>query len=167
MGIEDSESIREAVEIARRQPPIADEPKFLWVRDGEVGHPVLVRTPKGEPAFWMVPILVEGHACGFARVGLSGRVGQVGVFGSGLEDRSSWIPAVFFREPPAEIIEDMRNRYPSFSMSEAVLSYDESPGKWAWRVELWLVNELKVTIFITPGGWYERKPEGKRKGLEG
>lgn len=153
----DIEAIRKAVEAARRQPPVEDDTKFSSVRDAEVGSPVMVYTPEVKPAFWMVPFLMKGLACGFAYVELSGKVSKLGIFGSTPEDHSSWIDASFFEKSPAEILAEIQAKFSGSIISEPIFSYDTSPSRWAWRIEI--KNKIKSIIFITTGGWYEQQPK--------
>lgn len=155
--IKDPETIIKAVEAARKQSPVAKDPQFSVVRDSEVGSPVQVRTPEGAPSFWMVPFLIENRVCGFAFVELSGKVSKLGIFGSTPEDYPSWMDASFFKKPPGSILAEIQAKFSGLTISEPIFSYDRSPAKWAWRVEI--RNEIKSVIFITPGGWYERLPE--------
>lgn len=158
MQIRDPEAVRKMAASARKQSPVADDPKFSVVRDAEVASPVMVYTPEGEPLFWMVPFLVKNSACGFACVKLSGKVSKLGIFGSAPEDRSSWIDAAFFERPPAHILTEIRERYPEAVMKSPFFSYDESPDEWAWRIEIRHI--VQSVVFIAPGGWYERFSQG-------
>lgn len=159
MQIRDPEAVRKVVASARKQSPVADDPKFSVARDAEVGSPVMVYTPEGEPSFWMVPFLVKNSACGFACVELSGKVSKVGIFGSTPEDRPSWVDASFFKNPPDALFAEIRAKFSGSTISEPIFSYDTSPARWAWRIEV--KNKIRTIIFITPGGWYERLSEEK------
>lgn len=167
MAVEDSEAVRKSVEAARKRPPAADDTSFQYLQRAKVGSPVLVYTPGGEPLFWIVPLLVKTSACGFARVELSHKVTQMGIFGSGPEDQSSWIDATYFRRPSPETLATIQARYADFQMSEPVFSYDTSPSKWAWRIEMREGGEIKFIIFIAPHGWYEKQLDERNTELEG
>lgn len=155
MVTEGIEAIRRAAEAARKQPPAEDDTKFSSVRNAEVGSPIMVYSPEGKPAFWMVPFLVKGLACGFAYVELSGKVSKFGIFGSAPEDRPSWVDASFFKNPPNALFAEIRAKFSGSIISEPIFSYDTSPARWAWRIEV--KNKIRTVIFITPGGWYERQ----------
>jgi hypothetical protein len=163
--IKDPETIIKAVETARKQSPAAKDPKFSVVKDAKVGLPVMVYTPEEKPAFWMVPFLIENRACGFAFVELSGKISKLGILGSTPEDRLSWIDVSFLKKPPASILAEIQAKFPGLKASEPILSYDTSPARWAWRVEI--KNKIKSIVFITPGGWYERKPSERDISREG
>ncbi len=158
------EAIRKAVEIKRAKAPVSKDPLFSAMRDAKIGLPVMVYSPEGKEAFWLVPILMGDSACGFARVELSHNVSQVGIYGSGPEDHASWIDASFFEKPPSGLLDAIRSRYSGMKISEPLLSYDKSPARWAWRIEV--EDEVKTVVFITPGGWYEQvaKDDRNREG---
>ena len=153
--MKESEAIRMLVKAETQKAPVSHDPKFSAVRDGKVGLPVMVNEPEGKPAFWLVPILMGDSACGFARVELAHKVSQIGIFGSGPEERASWIDASFFEKPPPEILAEIRTRYSGSMISEPLLSYDKTPARWAWKIEI--RNRTNSVAFISPGGWYERK----------
>jgi hypothetical protein len=154
----DHKKIKKAVEAERQKTPIRDNPLFSALIRSKIGSPAMVFTPEGQEAFWLVPMLVGDSACGFARVERSHKVSQIGIFGSGPEDRSSWIQASFFERPPSETLDAIRARYSGLTLSEPVLSYDQIPAKWAWRIEI--ADRVKTTVLITPGGWYEQVAKG-------
>ena len=158
MVTKDQETIKKAVEAERQKAPTRSNPAFSAVMRAEIGSPAMVYTPEGKEAFWLVPILVGESACGFARVERSHKVSQIGIFGSGPEDRPSWIDASFFEKPPSEVLDAVRTRYEGLTISEPVLSYDKTPAKWAWRVAI--EDRVKTVVFISPGGWYEQVSKG-------
>lgn len=158
MVTRDHKTIKKTVEAERQRTPIRSNPMFAAVMHAGIGSPAMVHTPEGKEAFWLVPILVGDSACGFARVELSHKVSQIGIFGSSPEDRPSWIDASFFEKPPSEILAAIRTRYSGLTISEPVLSYDKTPAKWAWRIEIG--DKVKTIVFIAPGGWYEQVSEG-------
>lgn len=153
-----AEQVRKAAERAARQPPAAGDAQFRALREAEPGEPVAVSSPAGEPAFWIVPFVRAGRAVGFARVDLSGRAGEVAVLGA-----PGGIDALYFAEPPAGALADIRAQHPGEPLRAPVFSYDEFPDRWGWRIE-----GRGWTAFIGPGGWYER-PAGERRqpGIEG
>jgi len=158
------EAIRKAVEVKRAKAPVSIDPLFSAVRDAKIGSPAMVYTPEGKEAFWLVPILMGDSACGFARVELSHKVSQVGIYGSSPEDYAGWIDASFFEKPPSRLLDAIRSRYSGMNISEPIFSYDKTPAKWAWRIEIG--DKLKTIVFITPWGWYEQvsKNDSKREG---
>jgi hypothetical protein len=121
----------------------------------QVGEPALVRAPGGEPAFWLVPLLIGERACGYARVGLDGQVAQLSQFGAG---EAAWPPAAYFKQVPAAWLAEIRARHPGEAVAEPVLSYDGSPAKWAWRIGL---GDGACVAYVVPGGWYEKPPSGQ------
>jgi hypothetical protein len=161
----EAEAIRRAVAAERAQAPVAIDPHAAALRNARIGTPVLVYAPEGEPAFWLVPLIVGRAACGFARVELNRRVSQLAMFGGHADDRRSWPAAAFFKQPPDAMLAEIRARYPDARLSEPMLSYDGSPARWAWRVDV--ADGGSATVFITPGGWYERNPSPGEPNREG
>ena len=140
--------VRDAVIAELGRPPVSTDPALSDLCGAVVGDPVLARSPRGAPAFWLVPLLVGNHAGGFARVDLSCRVAQIGRFGAGPRDRASWPEAAFFREPPPECLTRLQVRHAGQPMSKPTFSYDGSPAKWAWRTA---VGQPVTTVaFISP-----------------
>jgi len=150
------ENIRNAAEAARRGPPIREDQRFVALREAQAGTPVMVHSPEGGDAFWLVPFLSGEQVCGYARVELDGRTGQISILGAGPEDRGSWIAYSFFVQPPDSFLEEIRKKHTGRSISSPVFSYDRSPTRWAWRLEVGETPEI-VEVFITPAGWYEHR----------
>lgn len=132
------------------------------LRDALPGPPALVRAPTGAPAFWLVPFERDGLACGYARVGLDGRLGQLSQFGANASDRAAWPQASYFQQAPQAALAEIRARHPQADLGEPVLSYDGSPAKWAWRVTL---GEGARVAYVLPGGWYESAGSGGEHGI--
>jgi hypothetical protein len=120
-----------------------------------VGMPALVHTPERASAYWLVPFVERELANGFARVELTGRVTQLGTFGSGADDIRSWPKASFFEAPPTEILEEIQRLHPDIVLREPLFTYDRSPSHWGWRVDL---GSGGVIAFIWPHGWSLRRP---------
>lgn len=154
MPLTDHDAIRRAALAEVGRAPVADDPSMRALREALAGEPVLVQSPDARPAFWLVPFEVGDRACGVAHVDLSGRVVQVSRFGGGATDRASWPDAGFFRQPPPRVLEEVRTRHPDVSASDAMLSYDDVPAKWAWRIVVG--GPRRAVAYITPGGWYEK-----------
>ncbi len=159
-------AVRSAVAAARKQSPAREDPALAAVRQARIGPPAQVYSPAGIPVFWLVPLLTGTSASGFAHVDLVGQVIRLGTFGAGPEDRASWIPATFFEAPPAETLSEIRTRYGGADLSEPILSYDTTPVRWAWRLAVFAAGSPVTEVFITPSGWYERKPVSNRENLE-
>lgn len=130
------------------------------LRAARVDEPALVRAPTGEPAFWLVPLVVGDLACGYARVELDGRVAQLSQFSAGEADRSALPHASFFRQPPAPQLAEMRAQHPRAALAEPLLSYDGSPAKWAWRIA---IGDGARVAYVLPGGWYEKPGSGQHE----
>jgi hypothetical protein len=160
------DEIKEAVRIARGQPPYSQEPAFATLRQAETGAPVLVHTPAGEPAYWLVPFIVQGMVCGFAQTSLQGVVMRIGILGGSAGDRAAWIEASYFEQPPREMLAEIRQQYAGAALPEPVFSYDGSPIKWAWRLSILKEGAAPVEVFISPSGWVERRQDERRPNYE-
>lgn len=159
------QEIKTAAKNALGWPPHSEEATFSSLRQARPGSPAMVHTPVGEAAYWMVPFVLQGMACGFAQVDLQGRVMRMGIFGGTADDRAAWIPAAYFKQPPAALLAEIEQHYPGAVAAKSAFSYDRSPAKWAWRL---VVGEetAPVEVFITPRGWYTRR-QGGQDGMEG
>ena len=118
----------------------------------EVADPVAVRDAADETVLWLVPLLRGDRAAGFVTLTTAGRVQRVGTFGSGPRDSASWIPAAWFAAPQADMLAEVRARYPGSNLSEPVFSFDRVPDRWGWRVRVG--PPAGQTVFIGPRGWY-------------
>ena len=167
MDIKNIEAVKRSVDAARKSPPASFSSEFLSVRKAKIGSPVIVYTPAGEPASWLVPFLQKDRVCGFAQVDLSLNVGSIGIFGASADDFASWLDASFFEKPPEKYLSEIKKRYPKSIITGQIFSYDKSPSKWGWRLEVKEGNAAQSVIFINPGGWYERPPDTTRTDLEG
>ncbi len=127
---------------------------FAALSQAEVGTPALVRSPMGDPVHWLVPLVIKDLACGFVQVDLSGRVTRIGTYGAGPKDHASWFPASFFYAPPPNMLTEVEQRFNTLELTDPILSYEGSPDRMAWRMEVSRVLSTKTVIYLTPGGWY-------------
>ena len=136
------------------------------LREAQAGEPALVRAPGGEAAFWLVPFEREGLACGYARVGLDGRLAQLSQFGANARDRAAWPQASYFRQATEAALAEIRARHPQAALATPVLSYDGSPARWAWRVAIGDGRgDAARVAYVLPGGWYETAASGGEHGV--
>jgi hypothetical protein len=154
----DARTIKSSVDLSRNQAPYSFDSQFEMLRQAKIGSPILVKSPQGEPSFWMVPLLVGEMACGFAAVDLRGQVSRMGIFGGGAKDRAAWVKAEFFNTPPDNALAEIAEKYPGFQLSKPEFSYDGSPARWGWMVLATREGVLPATIMITPGGWFITGP---------
>lgn len=167
VSILDLEQIRATVTAALKSPPARDDPRFDIARGGRVGSPALVYTPDGGLAYWLVPLIVEDLACGLAQVDLTGKVTRLGILGGSPTDRASWIDPGFFRAPPRSVMAEIGAAHEDALVGKPVLSYDASPTRWAWRIEISEEGRVVTVVFVTPGGWYRRPPVAFQPDREG
>jgi hypothetical protein len=163
----DPETAKQIVASAIGRPPVRDDPQFAAARGAKVGSPALVYTPAGEPAFWLVPLLAEGLVCGFGQVDMASRLTRLGVLGANPRDQASWIMPSFFESPSAETLAEIGAEYPEATLSRPILSYDASPPRWAWRLEIRVSDQVEAIAFVSPGGWYSRPRGASRPDREG
>ncbi|MCB9568868.1 MAG: hypothetical protein H6710_16920 [Myxococcales bacterium] len=143
---------------ARRQPPVADDPRMRALRGARVGAARVIAGPARAPAFWWVPFVVDGLVCGWARVGLDGALGEVAIFGADAEARTSWPPLAFFDAPPAAALAEVAASDAGVTLGEPFLSHDRAPSQIAWRVDVALADGERRVALISPAGWYIRPP---------
>ncbi len=119
------------------------------------GTPVPVHSPDSghRQEYWMVPYVSGSTAYGFAVYDSGQKLVRVGVFGAG--GSTDHIAAEYFVRPPSGQIEDIKNKYRDFVMAEPVFSYDKTPAKWSWRLELSKGGKETVILYILPESWYE------------
>ena len=160
-------TILNVVEMARKKAVSKGDLTFSEFAHAKLGSPVIVYTLAGEPDYWLVPLLYENDACGFAHVDLSGRLIRLGIFGGSPKDRGSWIASDFFYAPPQKFIRDIESNYADAEILSVIFSYDSTPAKWAWTVRVGGRGFDERIIFITPSGWYEKSRGGWMDGREG
>lgn len=160
------QKIIEAVKRARRQPPYSQDPAFAALRRAATGAPVIVHTPAGEAATWLVPFVVQGMACGYAQVSLQGVVTRIGILGGSAVDRAAWIPATYFYQPPETLLAEVKKQYAGAVLSEPLFSYDRSPMRWAWQLSIEQEGAAPLEVFIAPDGWFARPLEEAHPDIE-
>jgi hypothetical protein len=162
-----SETILALAEAARKTSPAREDVQLAALQDAIVGSPVMVCSPTGEPAHWLVPFLVGDLVCGYVNVTLKGQVMQISALGGSPQDRQSWIPLSFVKHPPDEYLAEIRRKYPERQLSTPVFSYDRSPARWAWYLELVSPPMPAKIVLISPAGWYERRSGTAESDWEG
>jgi hypothetical protein len=166
MEEKDLERIRKLADRARKEFPAAFDMNLSALSTAQIGTPAMICGPTRQPEFWIVPYVIEDRACGFAFVTLSGEVTRLGILGANANDRASWVDASFLQWPPAAALSEVRSKFLGYAISDPVLTYDISPSKWGWMLAVTSENETRATVFITPGGWYEKRHGGEMPGLE-
>ena len=151
------QEILDAVERERKRLGAVD-PALVRARSARLGSPVPVLAPDGSVAFYLVPLVVDHRACGFARVEPSLRVSQLGIFGGHADDESAWIDEDYFARPPARLLDEVLAAYPGSMLSAPVFSYDRTPARWGWRVEVVRGGAPVEVVFIGPTSWYRAAP---------
>ena len=123
------------------------------LKETQRAEPVAMVSAEGEVTHWFVPFIQEERALGFAIVSQAGKFVSYGL----LSPRPSSKPGIdrhFFTEPPAGILEEIKERFPGMHLVSQAFSYDQSPQRWGWRVTIEQGKQAMV-LFATPGGWYQ------------
>jgi len=142
------------------------DPLFAPWADASVGDPVLVRTLDGGPSYWVVPVEREGRAIGFVRVSLAGRVAAAGVRYRDPR-RLEAAPTLITGIDASEAAARAEAAVPGGDLvGEATYVHDGPPGREAWMVHLRDASGAPRTVFVTPGGTYQRGAAGM-PGTEG
>jgi hypothetical protein len=129
-------------------------------RRGKVGRPVMVHSVWGRPSYWLVPILVERRAVGFARVLPTGRVADLGVFRSRSGEIDSYprvVTRITANDAQRKAAETLRS---GEKASEPIYVHDGPLGREAWLVETEKRGRPNRWIFVTGAGCYDR-PAGQ------
>lgn len=111
---------------------------------------------RGRPAYWLVPVQLQGSIVGAMRVLGNGQVAASIAYRSG-----SGLLAL----ERAKVLEQARQAIAEHGgeyTGDVLLIHDGPPGREAWRVDVLRDGRLVRWIFVIPGGIYERAPGGVR-----
>lgn len=145
------------VRLAIKNRPFESPEIKQVLMNANVGSPLGVYTSRGELSYWLVPLLLGEKACGFASLDLKGKVMRMGVFGGTLNEKNRWIDKDYFESPPLWQLNELKKKYPGYSLSEPLFSFDGSPVRFAWLIKVESENENIFYAFFSPGGWYEKQ----------
>ena len=146
---------------------LLDSPEIKQVlRNTKIGSPRGVFTPHGELSYWLVPLLVGRMACGFASIDTIGKILRLGLFGASLNEKEKWIDMNYFILPPKDQLDLLKQKYPGYSLSKPLFSYDTEPSRFAWLVKVISKKETLSYAFFLPGMWYEKKSLSSPKDIE-
>jgi hypothetical protein len=152
---------------AINRPPFSVDPKFSHLQYAEIGDPVPLYRPEMTQDSWIVPFVVDKLVCGIALMSLHMEVRRISVFGSRPADRARWFELNYFERPPAKYYEEVLGLHPEQALSKPLLTFDRTPTKWGWRIQITEDGSVFSNVFIGPRGWYERKVRDEKKGYEG
>jgi hypothetical protein len=150
--IDADEARRSAVREVRNGPQIDDEQFSAW-QGANVGEPQLVHDELGQPAYWLVPIEIQGTTIGAVRILDTGRAAAMIAYRAGSN---------VLELTPARVLELAAAVAADERLGEVLLVHDGPPGREAWRVEVLVDGKLQRWIFVTPGGTYQRSPGDQR-----
>jgi hypothetical protein len=123
---------------------------------GEVGTgtPVLVHTPEGAPAYWLVPLVAAARAIGFARVDQAGAVAAIGIT-CRTPGRVEACPRLVTVLSASEALARAKLR-PGETARPPRYVHDGPPGREAWLIETERGGRPHRWIFVTAAGAYDR-----------
>lgn len=128
------------------------------------GKPVPLYNPHKIQEFWLVPFLQNNKVRGLAIFDLGGHLVSHGVLLPNVNDENRMVDKVFFERVPTKELDEIRQEHGRLKFDPPFLSYDGTPRKWGWLLQLEKKNAESALIFISPNGWYEKK---SREGWEG
>lgn len=131
--------------------------------DVTTGEPVMVETPEGAPAYWLVPLVAASRAIGFARVDAAGRVAAIGVT-CRTPGRVQDCPRLVTGLSAAEALAAAPLE-PGEAASPPRYVHDGPPGREAWLIATRRAGRPHRWIFVTAGGAYAR-PAGMAHGSD-
>jgi hypothetical protein len=79
----DADIARAAARREGKTGPYEDDPQFRTWRSAVPGEPQLVHDPRGQPAYWLVPVQCQGTTIGAIRVLASGRAAALIAYRAG------------------------------------------------------------------------------------
>jgi hypothetical protein len=118
----------------------------------------MVRTLKGSPSYWLVPVIITGKTAGFMRVTAAGQVAAFGAYyrkSSELADAPTLVTRIDAKTAAAKaatLIDAGRGEI----ASAPIYVHDGPEGREAWMIEVSRERRAIRWIFVTPGGVYER-----------
>jgi hypothetical protein len=130
--------------------PHKDDPQFRAWCGAVPGAPQLVHDPRGQPAYWLVPVQCQGINIGAVRVLADGEAAALIAYREG-SDLLALKPTRILEQASSVIAEHRGER-----AGAVLLVHDGPPGREAWRIEVRRDNRVVRWIFITPGGIYQR-----------
>jgi hypothetical protein len=126
---------------------------------GVVGEPVMVSDVFGRPSYWLVPFIVAGRVAGFVRILKEGRVAAVGTFcrRPGKLDTCPNIVTGISAEEARIRFDDSVQLEGDETAAPPVFVHDGPIGRETWMVVTVRGSQPHRWIFISKGGWYERR----------
>ena len=150
-------------ELIKQQKKELFSGSFARIKDAEPGEPVPMLNADGEQTHWFTPFNLNRRTAGFSIQNLAGKMIIYGLLtpNAGIKEK---IDPGFFLTPPALILDEIKKSYPGFEILSQSFSYDESPQRWGWRINM-AKQSQRLTLFVAPDGWYEKRE--KKLGWEG
>jgi hypothetical protein len=124
-----------------------------------IGNAQRVEDVEGHAAYWIVPILFQGHVVGFVRIGATGTTDAIGVTCRRTADLPN-CPTLI----TGLSAEEVRQRVLSSGLldeGETVSTprfiHDGPPGRETWMVETSIHAKPRRWLFVSRAGIYERR----------
>lgn len=130
---------------------------FPMLSSTTLGDPVPLYDSRRKQSYWLIPFLEDTKVRGLAIVDLKGNLVSHGVLSPNLTDKSLLVDRDFFDSVPQKALEKIKEQYKGYRHSIPFLSYDVSPRKWGWYLELEKEKAQTIQIFIGINGFYEKK----------
>jgi hypothetical protein len=149
MSAADSSSVRPRAQEILDAAAASFEPGLAGARTDE---PVLVRTPAGEPAYWLVPAVRGGDLVGAVRISLEGDLITVGRLEPA---RSGLVVTGITAAEAANAARATMGESASGVAAPPVFVADGPPGREGWLVEIRGPGDARRRLVIGRGGTYE------------
>lgn len=146
----DTDTARAAARREIETGPHQNDPQFRAWRGAVPGKPQAVHDPRGQPAYWLVPVQSQGTTIGAVRVLASGRAAALIAYRPG-SDLLALKPLQILEQAGSAIAKRRGER-----AGTVLLVHDGPPGREAWRVEVLRDDRVVRWIFVTPGGIQQR-----------
>lgn len=166
MSIEKNE-LKVVVARAISAPPFSLDSSFLFLQNAKIGDPVPLFNPEYVQDSWIIPFLLDGLICAISQVSLNNKLIRVSVFSSTPTKKERWFSPIFFREPPKQYMTEIKGLFQDYQLSYPLLTYDGSPAKWGWRLQVIDAEKVISNIFIIPSGWYVKEVKDTKKNYDG
>ncbi|HUN07120.1 MAG TPA: hypothetical protein PLQ56_10995 [Aggregatilineales bacterium] len=126
---------------------------------GKVEQPIVVVDADDKPESWFVGVIVDERIAGFLQLDLHGRLRRYSSFQRRSETLEGCPPAKDWLDPET-ILGLVRARVdPGATLSVPTLSYDRSPDKIVWRINIVDQSGQASTVFVAGNYAYFQSPD--------
>jgi len=133
-------------------------PVIQQLNNTTIGTPFPVYDLHKQQQFWFIPFLLKAKVRGSAIMDMAGKIISHGILTPNIQDEDKLIDKHFFEKVPKKTINEIKHNYKDHTITSQIFSFDRTPQKWGWLICLKKDNsEEPLSIFVGPGGWYERR----------